>query len=178
MANARSNDLWDEVDVDDETLGSESWESQSQEQWCEHPAPADMAIVVGDDRHELDLLRGALADLGYDAVPVPDAETALEYLTRLGGVELLVTDARLASTGGLDLIVAAHLFDAELPIVAVTGGSNAALREHSAVLRGADAVVRRPFTRWQFMDAVDAARDGAGDRSLQSTGEDEPEVAA
>ena len=148
--------------------------AQVREEWCEHPAPISMALVVGTDRHELAALRAALGDLGYDAIPVPDAEAALESLQRLGGVELLVTDAHLASTGGLDLIVATRLFDAELPIIVVTGGSHAALRAHSAVLRGADAVVQRPFNRWQFMDAVDAALDGAADGHLQSTGDDEP----
>jgi len=77
-------------------------------------------LVVDDDPYLLDLLIETLTTIGYDAVGVPNADEALQYLHH-NQVRLVITDIKLPGKSGLEL---AHLIKNEypqLPVIFITG---------------------------------------------------------
>ncbi len=106
-------------------------------------------LVVDDDPRLRDSLRRALARLDHEVVEAGSIEEALERLST--PVDLLVTDIRLATGTGLDLIAKARRDSLAVKIVAMTGfGSiNVAV---DAMRLGADDFIEKPFR----LDAVSA----------------------
>lgn len=147
------------VPESEEFRGDESreYEAHTALSLCDHPAPTSRAIVAETDVEARFIMRATLQDMGYDVVMAESGEEALSYLHRLGGVSLVVADLLMLKVDGLELIMGVRSFDPTIPVVAVAGGSHRELRLHSAQVRGAAAVLPKPFNRWQFMDAVDAA---------------------
>lgn len=105
-------------------------------------SPMARILVVDDDPRLRDSLRRALARLDHEVVEAGSVEEALERLST--PVDLMVTDIRLGTGTGLDLIAKARRDSLAVKIVAMTGfGSiNVAV---DAMRLGADDFIEKPF---------------------------------
>ncbi len=121
------------------------------------PKGARTAVLADDDRFTRMALRRVLEGLGYDVYEAEDGHHAWTYLRTHPGVQLLVTDLVMPRMNGLQLILAAHRWDPELAVVAVTGASSGDSRLHSARVRGAASVLKKPFRLEEARDAIRVA---------------------
>ncbi|MDQ4030047.1 MAG: response regulator [Actinomycetota bacterium] len=119
-----------------------------------------LTVLVIDDEHViLDLMIEILADAGYVAVGASGAEQALELLAD-PDVSLVVSDITMPALSGLELLDLIRLTRPSLPVVLVTGaGTHGNLC--SALARGADGLVMKPFAHQDLLDAVRTALDRA-----------------
>jgi DNA-binding NtrC family response regulator len=99
-------------------------------------------LVVDDDPRLRDSLRRALVRLGHDVVEAGALEEALERLAT--PVDLLVTDIRLGTGSGLDLIAQARRDSLAARIVAMTGFGSISVAVEAMRL-GADDFIEKPF---------------------------------
>ncbi|MEO8519755.1 MAG: sigma-54 dependent transcriptional regulator [Acidobacteriota bacterium] len=106
-------------------------------------------LVVDDDPRLRDSLRRALVRLGHDVTEAGSLDEALERLAT--PVDLLVTDIRLGSGTGLDLIAQARRDGLADRIVAMTGFGSISVAV-DAMRLGADDFIEKPFR----LDAVSA----------------------
>jgi response regulator RpfG family c-di-GMP phosphodiesterase len=100
-------------------------------------------LVVEDEQALRRLLRRYLGELGYSVTTAPDAPEALELLDR-ERFDLVVTDLRLPTASGLDLLATVR---ARLPgtrTVLMSGKADVPSLV-AAVERGVDAVLLKPF---------------------------------
>ncbi len=106
-------------------------------------------LVVDDDPRLRDSLRRALVRLEHEVVEAGSLEEALERLAT--PVDLLVTDIRLGTGSGLDLIAQARRDSLAVRIVAMTGFGSIGVAV-DAMRLGADDFIEKPFR----LDAVSA----------------------
>jgi two-component system response regulator HydG len=106
-------------------------------------------LVVDDDPRLRDSLRRALTRLEHDVLEAGSLEEALERLAT--PVDLLVTDIRLGTGSGLDLIAQARRDLLATRIVAMTGFGSVSVAVEAMRL-GADDFIEKPFR----LDAVSA----------------------
>jgi two-component system cell cycle sensor histidine kinase/response regulator CckA len=104
------------------------------------------ALVVDDEPADLEMLRRALADLGYEVITASDGRVALKaFHAHRGVIELLVTDVAMAPMNGCEL--AANLLngDPHLRVVFVSGFVGIQAFRYEYGLTGAFPFLRKPF---------------------------------
>ena len=125
-------------------------------------------LLVEDDAEMRRMLAALLRRDGHDVTEAADADAALEWLgagildgeaTRLPA--LIVSDVRLPSLSGLDLLAGARLWERRIPVVLITGFGDAALHAEARAL-GAVCVLDKPFPTAALREAVRAALVGRG----------------
>lgn len=105
-----------------------------------------MALVVDDEPDDLEMLRKALADLGYEVITAGDGAAALrEFYAHRGAIDLLVTDIAMAPMNGCEL--AANLLKArpDLRVVFVSGYVGTEAFRYRSGLTRVFAYLRKPF---------------------------------
>ncbi|GGS01413.1 response regulator [Deinococcus sedimenti] len=113
-------------------------------------------ILVVEDAPGMRLLvRHILNQGGHKPVEVDSVEAALEELER-GPVDVIITDLMLPGRSGLDLLRDLAGRPDAPPVIVLTGSGEEVLREHALSL-GAHAVLFKPFSRYELLDAVFAA---------------------
>ena len=118
---------------------------------------ATTVLVIDDEQVILDLMIEILAEAGYEAIGADGAEQALELLAE-PAVSLVVSDITMPGLTGLELLDLIRLTRPSLPVVMVTGaGTHGNLI--SALARGADGLVMKPFAHQDLLDAVRTALD-------------------
>ena len=107
-------------------------------------------LVVDDDRDTRFLFRLILEGADYHVDEAPNGATALNVV-KDRPPDLLVTDIVMPVMDGLALIarLRSEVQTAALPIVAVSGNSNA-----TQAAAEADAVLGKPFDRGQLLEVV------------------------
>src|SRR6204780_1419838 len=83
------------------------------------PSEKPAILVVEDEAKLRHLIELQLADEGFQAHSVGDAETGLKFLSK-ERVDLVVTDFKLPGMSGLEFLQAAKRINAHLPIVVMT----------------------------------------------------------
>jgi len=101
-------------------------------------------LVVDDEAALRDSLRRALVSAGHAVEECADLERALARLAAPAPLELLVTDIRLGTTSGLDLIAEARRLRPDLPILAITAFGSVEVAVE-AMRRGAQDFLEKPF---------------------------------
>ena len=120
-------------------------------------APFAASAVVVDDVPEIqNLLQQWLRELGCVATCVSSGNDAIRIL-RTMHVDLVITDVIMPEGDGLDVITEMKRIQPTARILAISGGG--AYIESSECLKwarglGADAGLRKPFKREQFLDAA------------------------
>jgi CheY-like chemotaxis protein len=105
-----------------------------------------MSLVVDDEPADLEMLRNALADLGYEVLTASDGAAAIrEFYAHREAIDLLVTDVAMAPMNGCEL--AANLLKArpDLRVVFVSGYVGTEAFRYRSRLTRAFAYVRKPF---------------------------------
>ena len=114
-------------------------------------------LVAEDDEHVAEALRIRLEAHGHRVVNAFDAVAAMNAATA-ERPDVIVLDINLP--GGSGLMVAERLLaqsaTTDLPIVFITAGGQARLRERAAEL-SAVAFLHKPFEAVELLDAIDLA---------------------
>jgi len=148
-----------------EEIGSEA-SLQARRQAEEAMRFGPRILLVEDDAEMRRMLAGLLRRDGYFVTEAADADAALEWLgagildgepTRLPA--LIVSDVRLPSLSGLDLLAGSRLWPHRIPVVLITGFGDAELHSEARAL-GAVCVLDKPFPIASLRAAVRFALTG------------------
>ena len=106
-------------------------------------ADKERILVVDDDPNMLEVIRARVEAEGYAALAVPTAEEALAA-ARDGAFHLAITDLKLASADGLELMESLLTLDPDLPVIILTayGSIESAV---AAIKKGAYSYLTKPF---------------------------------
>jgi two-component system phosphate regulon response regulator PhoB len=108
-------------------------------------------LVVDDDPAICVLIKTILKNGPFNVTICNDAETALVYLQRPEGFDVIISDFMLPGISGIQLIEQIRSKPAakQTPIVMISGHNNYAM-DVRAKEAGADAFLRKPFTLSQL----------------------------
>ena len=124
--------------------------------WTEPLLPAGLqdarptrVLIVDDDREIRSLLEETLSEEGYRPLSAPDTLSALILL--LGeGADILVTDWKMPTADGLDLLDSVRRCLPNVPVIFLTAYADALLKKQ-AMSRGAFGFLGKPFRRAEFL---------------------------
>lgn len=109
-------------------------------------------LVVDDEASIRDLLAKTLALAEYEVDLAPDGTAALDRLRRVS-YDLLIADLRMPGTDGLGVIREARKYQADLPVIIITGFSSEA-SAIEAVNLGVSGYLTKPFRVPQVLAAA------------------------
>jgi CheY-like chemotaxis protein len=120
-------------------------------------------IVLADDVPEIRFAVGEF--LAPTGATILEASTGRQAMTLLreNACELLITDVLMPDMDGIELITLLRRANSSVPIVAISGGDGPFSADYCtrlAKILGAHAVLTKPFTPQQLMDAIQLARAG------------------
>jgi two-component system response regulator GlrR len=100
-------------------------------------------LVVDDDPNILEIIRARLEGQNYDLFTAMTAEDALAT-AKEESLNLVITDLKLASSDGLELMENLHLLNPDLPVIILTayGSIEGAV---TAIKKGAYSYLTKPF---------------------------------
>ena len=112
-------------------------------------------LVVDDDGDVRELLCQMLEQQGYMAVPAASGRQALERLEVLTP-DLVITDVVMPEGDGFEVLLKLRLLAPRAGALVMSGGGRMApdIYLETAKQLGASAVLRKPFTRAEMLDAV------------------------
>src|SRR5512138_249191 len=112
-------------------------------------------LIVDDDAGQRSLLDSFLKSQGFDTVPVPSGERALEVLPS-GGFNMLISDVRMPGISGLETLRRARQLQAVLPVLLVTAYAD--IREAVGAMRdGAVNYLAKPIDLDELLAVVQQA---------------------
>lgn len=114
-----------------------------------------MAVVIDDDPQVRSLVAMMLKRAGYQVAQAKDGEEGTELCASLDP-DIIVTDIFMPRRDGIDVLRAAKTSVRQPRVVAISGGSPRLQVDFLQVAErfGADAVVQKPFTPSQLLQAV------------------------
>ena len=126
-------------------------------------------LIVDDESGILDTLRILLKNEGFDAIVAQGGRQGLEQLESLSP-DIILTDVRMPSVGGLDVLAASRAKDPDVPVILMT--AQADLRSAiQAVNEGAYYYIQKPFVNDEIVAilrrAVEHRQLRAENRSLK-----------
>lgn len=98
-------------------------------------------LYVDDDEGLARLANKALSRIGIDVVHAPDHETGLARLAE-GGIAVIILDHYLKGTTGLSFLQAVHERGIEIPVIYVTGSSEATVAVEALKAGAEDYVIK------------------------------------
>lgn len=113
-----------------------------------------VVAVVDDDQNILQFLSGLIEEYGIKVHAFNDSLEALNFFKNKNEIlDLVITDFRMPKISGLQLLAAIHQYDADLPVIIMTGYAdmNVAVK---VVEQHAFELILKPFQAQPFMDAV------------------------
>ena len=109
-------------------------------------------LIVDDDAGQRSLLDSFLKTQGFDTVPVPSGERALEVL-RAGDFNMMISDVRMPGISGLETLRRARQQHAVLPVLLVTAYAD--IREAVGAMRdGAVNYLAKPIDLDELLASV------------------------
>ena len=115
-----------------------------------------IVLIVDDDDQVLDIAAIVLASLGYQVIPAPNGEAALEIIKYYRAIDLLMTDIVMPGTiDGWELARRAKHMRPELSVVYTTGFSDGALPDKSHP--GYGPLLPKPWRADQLVSLVNRA---------------------
>jgi DNA-binding NtrC family response regulator len=115
-------------------------------------AAAPRVLIVDDDAGQRSLLDSFLKSQGFDTVPVPSGERALEVL-REGDFKMMISDVRMPGISGLETLRRARQQHAVLPVLLVTAYAD--IRDAVGAMRdGAVNYLAKPIDLDELLASV------------------------
>src|SRR5580765_747759 len=109
-------------------------------------------LIVDDDAGQRSLLDSFLKTQGFDTVPVPSGERALEVL-RAGDFNMMISDVRMPGISGLETLRRARQEHTVLPVLLVTAYAD--IREAVGAMRdGAVNYLAKPIDLDELLASV------------------------
>jgi CheY-like chemotaxis protein len=117
-------------------------------------------LVVDDDGDVRELICRMLETGGYRAVAAEGGQQALDQVRRLDP-DLVITDVVMPDVDGFEVLLRLPRLAPRARALVVSGGGRSAPEAHLEKARrlGARAVLRKPFTRAEMLEAVRQALD-------------------
>jgi two-component system alkaline phosphatase synthesis response regulator PhoP len=111
-------------------------------------------LVVDDEAHIVEFVRGYLERDGYEVLTAGDGDTAIE-LAQEGHPDLLVLDVMLPGRSGFDVLRSLRLAGSTVPVIMLTARDDVIDRVAGLEL-GADDYVVKPFEPRELVARVGA----------------------
>jgi FixJ family two-component response regulator len=111
-----------------------------------------IVLVVEDDESMREAISGLLNAKGFANVTYASAEQLIAD-GRIGEAFCLISDFRLPSMSGLELLSELRRRDIQLPVIVITGHDMPGLSQEAA-LRGAVAYLLKPFSGHALVTAL------------------------
>ena len=120
--------------------------------------PDHRVVVIDDDPHHLDMLVTVLERAGIRGTGFTDPHAALDHL--IGHcAALAVVDLRMPGLDGLELVRRLHISQPGLPLIGISGATDASPDLDLMRESGATTVLRKPLTPGRFVTTIkDALR--------------------
>jgi CheY-like chemotaxis protein len=119
---------------------------------------ARKVLVVDDDKDVRDLIRLLLEGDGFEVCTATGGHQALEYLRALrpDPPELLITDVLMPEGDGYELLKALPSVAPRTKTLVISGGGMLTPGQYleTAQLPCVGTVLRKPFTRAEFLDSI------------------------
>ncbi len=114
-----------------------------------------LAVVIDDDAQVRCLVALMLKRAGYEVAQAKDGSEGIELCTSLEP-EVIVTDIFMPRQDGIDVLREVKAWAKQPRVVAISGGSPRLQLDFLNVAEkmGADAIVQKPFTPSQLLQAV------------------------
>ena len=128
------------------------------------------AILLIDDMNGVrSSLTTVLTTAGHQVEEAGDGEAGLRK-TQEGAFDLVITDIIMPKVDGSEVILALKARQPNLPILAISGGGATVNAENALMLaRGtADAVLSKPFSRGELLEAVDQLINGVAKKQASA----------
>jgi FixJ family two-component response regulator len=119
-----------------------------------------LVLIVDDDESMRDAIRDLLNAKGFASVTYASAEELIAG-GRTGEAFCVISDFRLPSMSGLELLSELRHQDVQLPMIVITGHDTPALSQE-ATLRGAAAYLLKPFGRQALLTVLEQLQNDAG----------------
>jgi DNA-binding response OmpR family regulator len=116
-------------------------------QWRQLPDSRYSILVIEDDLNFLDFICELLAASGFNVIRASSGDEGLGIFHEQNP-DLVITDIVMPGTDGLDVITSIKESDPRTPVVAMAGLQNKPHKQSFlslAVIKGADAVLAKPF---------------------------------
>jgi CheY-like chemotaxis protein len=110
-------------------------------------------LVVDDEPAIRAIVRRILEPAGYEVLEAEDGGDAIRVLNR-EAVHLVITDIFMPGEDGITTIRRVRRRWPELPIIAMSGGSQAGELSAAALALGARRSISKPFTLAEMLTAV------------------------
>ena len=109
-------------------------------------------LVVEDEPLIREMMTETLGDAGYEVLQAENGERASRLMQEPDNIDLLLTDINMpGSLDGIAVAEQAHAQDPELPVVFVTGGSDALAQRG---VGGQEHVLAKPFVATRLVETV------------------------
>jgi DNA-binding NtrC family response regulator len=112
-------------------------------------------LVVEDHPDLLSFCASVLERAGYEAIPA-DSGAAAQHILRTSVVDVVITDLKMPTIGGLDVLRVAKEADPEIVVILITGFPTVETAVR-AMKFGAFDYLMKPFTEEQLLGSVEAA---------------------
>ncbi len=101
-------------------------------------------LIVDDEKNYPLILSAVLEEEGYETLTANSGEDALEILKNSDGVDLVVTDMKMPSMDGIELLEHIKTKDPELPVIMMTAYGTVE-KAVEAMQKGAYSFIQKPF---------------------------------
>lgn len=143
-------------------------------------SPQPTVLLVDDDDNFLDALRRQFREQrrSWRLLTAGDGAAALQLL-RTESVDVLVTDILMPDLDGLGLIIQLRKLDADVRVIAMSGGGRHVGPEPLTYARslGADLVLPKPFDFASLLTAIERCLRGEPSPVVAPVGDDPPRAA-
>lgn len=127
-------------------------------------------FIVDDDPAHVRVWERVLKRAGYGVVTAPNGADALKVLEHTT-VDLILLDVVMPDKDGLELLMTLRDRKLSVPVISMTGSGSSEM-SHTLLaqsrLLGAQAVLAKPFSEGELLQAVEAVLGGRGDGSSEN----------
>ncbi len=121
-----------------------------------------LVLVVDDDESMRNAVQGLLTETGFANAAYASAEELIAA-GRIGEASCLISDFKLPSMSGLELMSELRRQGIQLPVIVITGHDTPGLSQEAA-LRGAMAYLVKPFSGRELLKTLkELQKAGGGD---------------
>jgi len=120
-----------------------------------------LILVIDDSPLMRDLVRRMLEGAGHEVVLAEDGKAGLHVL-ETQAVQLVVTDIYMPGDDGITTVRRVRKGWPHLPVITMSGGSEAGDMSAAALALGARSALRKPFMSAELLDAVRTALEERG----------------
>jgi two-component system response regulator FixJ len=119
-----------------------------------------LVLVVDDDESMRNAVQGLLNETGFPTAAYASAEELIAG-GRIGEASCLISDFKLPSMSGLELLSELRRRGIQLPMIVITGHDTPGLSQEAA-LRGATAYLLKPFSGRELLKALEQLQTAGG----------------